>query len=308
MPHVTYNVERLNIYRAMFTDVLCGGCGHDTEAANVATNLLFDIRWPEVSRAFVDCLVAKSVKNGTRPLVWDIERLVARTAVFAFGTRAHAEIPSWFLQNCECFLASSLHKLLADFTHRPPTEARMRWAFGALFDAAEGLKSFVGLRYIGASTGAHALMSAVANAKYDFLKEEHGRVSRPALLFVGMLAERIMSDPNRALEVQSAFCFFARSDRWRTFAAACDGSFATDEAFSSLQRELSDAMLRKAPEEGLFFIAREFLEADASPDRPVRNTRARAAATLTKTAPTTAISKRSTPFLRLVKRLVADEG
>ena len=40
-------------------------------------------------------------------------------------------------------------------------------------------------------------------------------------IFADVLAEKILDDPNRAMNERSAFCFFARSERWRAFAAAC---------------------------------------------------------------------------------------
>ena len=56
--------------------------------------------------------------------------------------------------------------------------------------------------------------------QYDLAKE--GVVVRHAeRVFANVLAERILADPNRALNVQSAFCFFARSERWQDFTNAC---------------------------------------------------------------------------------------
>ena len=85
---------------------------------------------------------------------------------------------------------------------------------------AEGMRNYMGLPYLAESTGAHALMSAVTNSKYDFLSKDSRFLHRSERIFASVMAERIMADPNRAMELRSGFCFFARSGRWREFASA----------------------------------------------------------------------------------------
>ena len=309
------NTERWSLYRDMFGDLI-RGCAPDAHTSNVRANLMIDIRWTEVPRAFARCLVDESQTAVVRPLARDFEELVGQAATMAFGTRSHAQIPSWFLQNYECFLVLTLHELFVRFDHadceRPYAEGTMASAFDALLDVAEGIRSYVGLHYLSGSTGAHVLMSAVANAKFDILKKvnrmwaNYGRQ-----LFVDMLARKILDDPNHALEAGSAFCFFARSERWRAFAKTCDeigearwGPGNEERDLSKLLEEVGKATERKPesePEPGLFFLASEFLDADASPERAVRVERA---ASLNK-ASRACIAKRSAPFLRLVRRLVS---
>lgn len=304
------NAERLSIYRDVFTRLI-RGWGDDVEVENVMVNMLVDTRWPEVSKAFVDCLCRESQLGAIRPLARDMERLVGCAATTAFGTSLHAAIPSWFLQNYECFLVSSLHRLfLGCFELDNWENPAMHRSFEALFDVAEGLRCFLGLRYLAESTGAHALMSAVANAKCDMLRWAAEPVRCPELHFANMLAGRIRADPNRTLEVQSAFCFFARSERWRAFAKACAENEENDPngPLARLLEEVASATARLEAESaspGLFFLASAFLEADASPPRP--KPVARPAATPAKRALCT-ITKRSAPFLRLVKRLLSDDA
>jgi hypothetical protein len=149
-------------------------------------------------------------------------------------------------------------------------------------------------------------MSAVANAKCDMLKWAAEPVRCPELHFANMLAGRILADPNRTLEVQSAFCFFARSERWRAFAKACAEDHDNDPKgpLARLLEEVEAATARQqaAASPGLFFLASTFLQADGSPPRPKRVSRA---TTPTK-RPHCTIAKRSAPFLRLVKRLLSD--
>jgi len=307
------NVERLGIYADVFTRLIRGWDADDAETEGIMVNMLVDTRWPEVSKAFVDCLFQEAQDGAIRPLARDVERLVDRAATTAFGTSDHAAIPSWFLQNYECFLVTSLHRLfLRHFKWGDDRENPvMRRSFEALFDVAEGLRRFLGLRYLAESTGAHALMSAVANAQCDMLKWAAEPVRCPELRFAHLLAERILADPNRTLEVQSAFCFFARSERWRYFAAACAEDEAHDPKgpLARLLEEVEAATARPeasaSASPGLFFLASTFLEADASPPRP--KPVARPPATPAKRSLCT-ITKRSAPFLRLVKRLLSDRA
>ncbi len=208
----------------MFSDLLRGCNTEEPDTELTCANLLIDIRWPEVSRALADnvCELCAIEDFTTPPLAHDVARLVGRAATIAFGTCQHAAIPSWFLQNYECLLAATLHKMLVRFvTTINVLESTRRKAFNVLLDIAEGLRGFVGLRCVAESTGAHAMMSAVANSRYDFLSKEAVIVHPTERIFVNVLAEKILADPNRAMDERSAFCFFARSDRWRAFAAAC---------------------------------------------------------------------------------------
>ena len=108
-----YNLDRLRLYEDLFDAVLEG-----KHSEPVAINLLIDIRWLEVPRALASCIYDASARGPVRPLAADFAHLASRAAEVAFGTCAHAEIPSWYLQNNECFLASCLHKLLSAFTRQ----------------------------------------------------------------------------------------------------------------------------------------------------------------------------------------------
>ena len=288
-----YNVERLVLYEDQFDRIIA-----NEHCEDVATNLLIDIRWAEVSRAFVNCLCRRSAVGPIRPLGDDYGHLIARAADSAFGTHIHAQIPSWFLQNNETFLASCLHKLFVEFGRRPTTPLQMHRAFAALFDVAEGLRPFLGLRCLSASTGAHALMCAAAHAQYDFLSKSASDSSVATLCFAEMLAERLLEGD--APEAHSAFVFFAQSDRWQAFAKARLDFFSVDEAFARLQRLVRAQTVTKQ-DHGLFFLASSFLDADAvasdaSPERP---------SSLAKPL-RSIIRKRSDPFVRLVRRLVSE--
>lgn len=246
----------------MFSDLLHGCNTEEPDAELTCANLLIDIRWPEVSRALADtaCDLCAIDEFAVCPIAHDVARLVGRAATIAFGTCRHAAIPSWFLQNCECLLAATLHKMLVRFVSAVPVPAEWtrRRAFRVLLDVAEGLRGFVGLSCVGESTGAHALMSAVSNSRYDFLAKEAVIVHPAERTFVNVLAERILDDPNRAMEARSAFCFFARSERWSAFASAC------------LDREGLVGPLAQLLAEVVLATERVSVVGSASPKRPTR--------------------------------------
>ena len=205
------NEERYELYYGMFTDLLRGHHDGDARVETRRANLMIDIRWPEVSRALSDVvchLCGTWRRNCHAPLAHDIGRLMERAATIAFGTSRHPEIPSWFLQNNECLLAATLHKMLVEFVTSGEfiiryTDAMVRNAFGVLLDIAEGMRNCLGLSYLADSTGAHALMSAVTNSKYDFLSKDTQILHRSERIFASVLAERVVADPNRAMELRS---------------------------------------------------------------------------------------------------------
>lgn len=288
------NEERYELYYGMFTDLLRGHHDGDARVETRRANLMIDIRWPEVSRALSDVvchLCGTWRRNCHAPLAHDIGRLMERAATIAFGTSRHPEIPSWFLQNNECLLAATLHKMLVEFVTSGEfiiryTDAMVRNAFGVLLDIAEGMRNCLGLSYLADSTGAHALMSAVTNSKYDFLSKDTQILHRSERIFASVLAERVVADPNRAMELRSGFCFFARSRRWREFASACLDCDGLGTPLAQLLAEVHLATKRLAeagarrPRSPAPLLPRNV----SSPDRPIRRTSARTPTKLPRSA------------------------
>ena len=279
------NEERYDLYYDMFTDLLRGHHDGDARVETIRANLMIDIRWPEVSRALSDvvCRLCGYHCYTVRPLAHDVGRLMDSAATIAFGSSRHREIPSWFLQNNECLLAATLHKMLVEFVTSGDfvvryTDAMMRQAFCVLLDIAEGMRNYMGLPYLAESTGAHALMSAVTNSKYDFLSRDSQFLHRSERILAGVMAERITADPNRAMELRSGFCFFARSGRWREFASACLDRDGLGTPLAQLLAEVDWATKRLAEAEPCRPCS------PASPDRPIRRTRARTPTKLPRSA------------------------
>lgn len=280
------NEERYDLYHDMFTGILRGHSNGDASIATARSNLMIDIRWPEVSRALADvvCRQCGFPRNpDAQSLAHNIGRLVGSAATIAFGTSRHAEIPSWFLQNNECLLAATLHKMLVEFVTSCEAIVRynrsmMKRAFCLLLEIAEGMRCYLGLPYLSGSTGAHALMSAVTNSKYDFLSKDATILHPSERIFADVLAEHILADPNRAMAPSSAFCFFARSKRMREFASVCLNCDGLGGTLAQLLAEVDLATRRLAEDKSKDFLPApnpRSLQAVLSPNRPARRTRAR---------------------------------
>ena len=117
------------------------------------------------------------------------------------------------------------------------------------------------------------------------------------------------SSSSAAAEIRSDWRRIASIARLRAIAAIHEigearwGPGNEERDLSKLLTKVSEATARKpSAEPGLFFLASEFLDADASPERVTKVTRATAIGKAARTP----IAKRSVPFLRLVRRLISD--
>ncbi len=289
-----YNITRLAAYIEFFDDWLSGE--HDE---GMAINLLMDVRWSEIAKAFVTSLTQWVAHAAPRPLAADLCVILGRCAVAAFGTAEHQHLPSWFLQNYEAFLASATHKLLRHYLRNPAPTMVMRRAFSTLLQVAEGAKSFIGFARV--SNGAHALMSAGHHSRTDFLSIESASIGAPHLVFMEVLASAILSDPLRSmLDRHNSLSFFARSDRWQSMARGCAPWLHEHSELSLVHGAVRHEVLRMhEPTETIATLASAFLATSPKRTRSVIT-----AKTPTKVAKR-ATRRQSTPFVKLVRKLVA---
>ncbi len=289
-----YNITRLAAYIEFFDDWLSGE--HDE---GMAINLLMDVRWKEIAKAFATSLTQWVAHAAPRPLAADLGTILGRCSMAAFGTTEHQHLPSWFLQNYEAFLASVTHKLFRHYLRHPAPTMVMRRAFSALLDVAEGTKSFIGFARV--SNGAHALMSAGHHSRTDFLSIESASIGAPHLVFMEVLASAILSDPLRSmLDRHNSLSFFARSDRWQSLARACAPWLHATSELSLVHSAVRHEVLRMhEPAETIATLASAFLATSPKRTRSVIT-----AKTPTKVAKR-ATRKQSTPFVKLVRKLVA---
>lgn len=289
-----YNVTRLATYVVFFDDLIAG-----RQQEQIAANLLTDVRCVEIARAFATSLPRACSAGIVRPLADDVGAILEKCARDAFGTSAHARLPSWFLQNYEAFLASSTHKLLRHYAHHPATATTMAEAFGALLQVAEGMKRFVGLEKV--HSGAHALLAACEHSRVNFLATESSDICASHLAFVEVLGAAVLREPERSVRNRhNALSFFAKSARWQQFAAACSPWLSRSSSLANLNGEIRMGIARadrSAPD--IASLASAFLAASPPPPQPRR------AGACTRTPIKRPIGrKRSAPFVELVRKLV----
>lgn len=299
-----YNMVRLAGYLDFFDDFLHGR--HDM---GTATNLLTDVRFAEVAKAFTMKLTRLALLGPIRPLHTDTADILRRCATSAFGTHEHEHLPSWFLQNYEGFLASCTHKLLRHYSRQPAPEDAMRAAYGALIQMAEGMKAFIGLKRV--HSGTHALMAACHHSRTNFLAMETEHVCAPYLAFVEQLMGEILKEPNRDMhDRHNSLTFFAKSSRWQHVSKACapwlgcrDSNLASVHA--AIQKAAEPPPPKK-PAAEVASLASVFLSSSPSSPPLRTHTRARSAAEFYTPHRVSrhAILKRSRPFVNLVRKLV----
>jgi len=256
------NYTRLTLYTRLATSILRG-----THNADEVSNLLVDVRFIEIPQAFADAIVdvagGEEVADG---LEARFSHLVQYVAFVAFGTTERNAIPSWFLQNYECFLAAMVHRLLVVYTanwhigcHRVNSAAAVkvqaRRAFEMALALTAGAKSYLSLDCLSKSSGAHAMLAVCNHSRYQFLS-----LCKPMphmyCLFMDVLAKEILTTTDRLdiTDGQTAFGYFASTRMWRTFAQNCmmGETGLKFESIAKLERDVTAALdatsrKRKAP-------------------------------------------------------------
>ncbi len=291
-----YNMVRLSAYVDFFNAFLQNK--HDQGAA---TNLLTDVRYAEVAKAFVMSLTRHVAEDKVRPLGDEVAETLRRCAKGAFGTHEHEQLPGWFLQNYEGFLASCTHKLLRHYSRTPATESAMRAAYSAIFQVAEGMKNFIGLKRV--SSGTHALMAACHHSRTNFLGLESENICHAHLAFVEQLAAAILKEPDQDMhDRHNALSFFAKSARWQQVSKACSSWLPEDSNLAKMHVAIKASAEKPPKEAEIVSLASAFLST-SSPERPRRQTQF--CTPKKKHAHHKAIAKQSTdPFVELVRKLV----
>ena len=291
-----YNQVRLAAYYAFFNDFLRGE--YDTATG---IHLLTDVRYAEVSKAFVMSLTRRCTEGAIRPLADGVSNLVRKCATSAFGTCEHDHMPSWFLQNFEGFLASCTHKLLKHYGRHPAPSTPMHRAFVALFQVADGMKRFLGLKQV--DTGAHALMTACHHSRMDMLTLVSSDVCASHLAFMEQLAASIYQSPTSCMrDRHNALSFFAKSMRWQQFAKACAPWLRHDSNLAMVNALIERATTEQAKDRAADVVSMASAFLFGSP--PTRPRRVHNFVTPPKFTERRVIYKRSRPFLDLVRKLV----
>ena len=253
------NQTRLRLYENLATSILEG-----THKVSEAANLLVDVRFSEIPQAFANAIV-EAVRNGG--VQCDLQdrfaHLLEYTTFVAFGTIERNAIPSWFLQNYECFLAACLHMLLIEYDRliemrcfgfqqseqerKAARVAEARRAFGIAFDLCAGAKNYLSLDCLEASKGAHAVLVVCNHSRYQFLRCYRAPVA--FRVFMDTLAARIVDETEDwdVANTQQAFGYFASTRTWQDFAQLCMVETKDTPHLARLQGEVRLARKRPRP-------------------------------------------------------------
>jgi len=244
------NYTRLSLYTRLATSILKG-----TQNVDEVANLLVDVRFIEIPQAFADAIADVAREPETvHGLEARFSHLVQYVAFVAFGTTERNAIPSWFLQNYECFLAAMMHRLLVLFTAQwhvgrlrvdgaAAVSMQARRAFEMALALTAGTKSYLSLDCLTKSSGAHAVLTVCNHSRYQFLSLAKP-MPRMYCLFMDVLAKEILASTDRQddTDVQTAFGYFASTRLWRTFAQNCmDGTGLEFESIGQLERDVTAA-------------------------------------------------------------------
>ena len=252
------NKTRLHLYENLATKILEG-----THKVSEAANLLVDVRFSEIPQAFANAIVSAAHHGVQCDLRDRFAHLLEYTTFVAFGTIERNAIPSWFLQNYECFLAACLHMLLTKYDylikyrsyHKNPGKegenaliAEARRAFGIAFDLCAGAKNYLSLDCLEASKGAHAVLVVCNHSRYQFLRRTRSSIVFCA--FMDELAARIVDETELwdVANTQLAFGYFASTRMWQDFAQLCmNGPEEFVPRLARLQGEVRRARKRPRP-------------------------------------------------------------
>ena len=244
------NYTRLSLYTRLAKSILEG-----THNADEVANLLVDVRFIEIPQAFADAIADAAEESvNVHGLEARFSHLVQYVAFVAFGTTERNAIPSWFLQNYECFLAAMLHRLLVLFVSKwhvgcfrgdraAAVRNQARRAFEMAIALTAGAKSYLSLDCLTKSSGAHAVLVVCNHSRYQFLSRSNP-MPHMYCLFMDVLAKEILAtaDERDPTNVQTAFGYFASTRMWRTFAQSCvEKAESPFKAIEQLERDVTAA-------------------------------------------------------------------
>jgi hypothetical protein len=239
---VPYNRVRFDAYRRCACEFVTG----ETYDCNELANMLHDLRWVEVPRAFSVALYNAARKGPLRPgLARNFKELLEYVTFLAFGSAERDVVQPWYLKNWDDFFVSCVEGILS-LNNRTndvllQREAVVRRAFAGVLNLVEGARGYMSLDRLKNSTAAHALLVASGHCAHSFVwngwVQLGGDVDgvpvgcvrdakRPMTLAHTFLMDEIAASilDTQSFDVLSwdhAFGHFAGSTKWRSFAERC---------------------------------------------------------------------------------------
>jgi len=238
----THNETRFRAYRTVACEFVKG----EAYDPNQLANMLLDLRWNEVPRAFA---VALHIAARAGPLRENLKEsfrgLLSYIAFLGFGSIERQIVQPWFLQNWDFFFVATLDGLLVLNAKNSILRTRIdgfRRAVYGVFDMLDAGRLFMSLESASIeSTGAHALLAACNSSRGCFINNgvvqldaplarsggNDDRASRREItlahvLLMDIAAEAILASPCRDITTwDHAFGYFVGSESWRGFARRC---------------------------------------------------------------------------------------
>jgi hypothetical protein len=239
---VPYNRVRFDAYRRCACEFVTG----ETYDCNELANMLHDLRWVEVPRAFSVALYNAARKGPLRPgLARNFKELLEYVTFLAFGSAERDVVQPWYLKNWDDFFVSCVEGILSLNNRTDDVllqrEAVVRRAFAGVLNLVEGARGYMSLDRLKNSTAAHALLVASGHCAHSFVwngwVQLGGDVDgvpvgcvrdakRPMTLAHTFLMDEIAASilDTQSFDVLSwdhAFGHFAGSTKWRSFAERC---------------------------------------------------------------------------------------
>ena len=167
---VPYNRVRFDAYRRCACEFVTG----ETYDCNELANMLHDLRWVEVPRAFSVALYNAARKGPLRPgLARNFKELLEYVTFLAFGSAERDVVQPWYLKNWDDFFVSCVEGILSLNNRTDDVllqrEAVVRRAFAGVLNLVEGARGYMSLDRLKNSTAAHALLVASGHCAHSFV-------------------------------------------------------------------------------------------------------------------------------------------
>lgn len=238
-----YNETRFWAYGRVAREFLIGEM-YDTHQL---AQMLHDLQWPEVSRAFSSAIYEAATRGALRPdLQEEFANLVAYVAFLAFGSTERRVAQPWFLKNWDEFVVACINGLVDEHCRNhigddAERERTLRDAFKGVLALAGGAKRYMSLDRLADSSAVHALLVAAGHNERSFLWNGLADIGeqaeavpprcrveaqRPMTMAHAVLMDVIASavlatDDHDVTTWERAFGHYAGATRWRKFADRC---------------------------------------------------------------------------------------
>lgn len=237
-----YNRVRFDAYRRCASEFVIG----ETYDANELANMLHDLRWAEVPRAFSVALYNAARKGPLRPgLARNFKELLEYVTFLAFGSAEREVVQPWYLKNWDDFFVSCVEGILSLNNRTDDVllkrETVVRRAFRGVLTLVEGARGYMSLDRLAHSSAAHALLVASGHCAHSFVwngwvhlggdvdgipagcvRDANRHMTLAHAFLMDEVAQSILDAQSfDVLSWDHAFGHFAGSQKWRSFADRC---------------------------------------------------------------------------------------